>query len=209
MSAGRPRAAAGASARKSHRPGCAGARPTGGQPLVGVEPWKDRSKQRQTCGTGSARLPRRNALCSFESTPHPGSLSCEFPSCRRNPLSRKGSEQSSNGPDKKSREIRLTWERVGRILRRGVRPSRPEEGADLDGTPNEQADVAPGARPRAARHRADRWHLLVRQSGPPGPGGILVSGDSPVAVFEEPPPRGGSFPFPAPVSDQYQERSFR
>ena len=115
---------------------------------------------------------------------------------------------------RRSREIRLTWKRVGRILRRGVRLSRPEEGADFDGTPNEQADVAPGALPRAARHRADLWLLLVRQSGPAGPGGILVSGDSPVAVFEEPPPRGGSFlslhqfltSTRSAVSDEIQDR---
>jgi len=51
--------------------------------------------------------------------------------------------------------------------------------------------VAPRALPRLAHHRADLWHLFVRQTGSPGPGGILVSGDNSVAVFEEPPPRGG------------------
>src|SRR5204862_6575600 len=57
------------------------------------------------------------------------------------------------------------------------------QGVEFDGTPYEQADVAPGALLRAARHRADRRSLLVRQCGPLGPRGILVSGDSPVAAF--------------------------
>ena len=209
MSAGRPRAAAGALARKTTCPGA----PKRGRPEDNR--WWESNPGRTVPSRGRPAGRVRHAfpaaMPSARSRVRRIRVRCpaNFRVATEIPCPVRDLSSHRTGPDKKSREIRLTWERVGRILRRGVRPSRPKEGAEFDGTPYEQADVAPGALPRAARHRADLWHLLVRQSGPAGPGGILVSGDSPVAVFEEPPPRGGSFPFPAPVSDQYQERSFR
>src|SRR6266536_3586246 len=90
MPPGRPREAAGALARKTTYPGA----PKRGRPEDNrwweSNPGKDRSKQRQTCGTGWARHPRRDALCSFESTPPPGSLSCKFTELPPKPLSDKG-----------------------------------------------------------------------------------------------------------------------
>lgn len=209
MSAGRPRAAAGASARKATDSGAPERGRPEDKPLVGVEPRKDRSKQGQTCGTGSARHPRRDALCSFESTPHPGSLSCEFPSCHRNPLSRKGSEQSSNGPDKKSREIRLTWERVGRILQKGRATGSPQRRSRVRWNPV----------------RASRCGARCAASCCPSSGGPVAPPRTPIWASRpgrhprkrrQPSRslRGAAsqrrlFPFPAPVSDQHQERSFR
>src|SRR5947207_3624746 len=77
-------------------------------------------------GEVNGRTRRRSPICNL------GDGGGHLLWCRRLPtspetLSGKGYRRWSNRQDKKRREIRLTWDRVGRILRRGVRLARPEE----------------------------------------------------------------------------------
>jgi hypothetical protein len=112
MSAGRPREAVGAVARRTtHRVRRSAAdRRTNRQ--WDSNPGSNRSKQRQTCGTGPARHPRRDALCSLSVRP-PCFVVLRISQSPRYSLSGKESGRSSDGPGQESPrnsvDVRASW----------------------------------------------------------------------------------------------------